>query len=59
VLRFVDGLKVEEVADALEVSVPTARRSFSYAKARIDGWAIQEPSLRLYARRGTPEVARE
>jgi RNA polymerase sigma factor (sigma-70 family) len=50
VLRFVDGLRVEEVARALEVSVPTARRSFSYAKSRIDGWACDEPSLSAYAR---------
>lgn len=50
-LRFVDGLKVEEVAVALDVSIPTARRSFSYARTRINGWASHEPSLRVFARR--------
>jgi RNA polymerase sigma-70 factor (ECF subfamily) len=59
VLRFIDGMKVEEIAEALEVSVPTARRSFSYAKTRINGWASHEPSLRVYARRASLTPANE
>jgi len=49
VLHFVDGLKAADVAQALGVSVPTAKRSFGYAKKRIDGWALREPELAEYA----------
>lgn len=49
VLHFVDGLKAADVAQALGVSVPTAKRSFGYAKKRIESWALREPELAEYA----------
>jgi RNA polymerase sigma-70 factor (ECF subfamily) len=35
VLRFVEGLEIEDVADALEVSVPTTRRALARAWERL------------------------
>ena len=57
-LHFVDGLKAADVAEVLGVSVPTAKRSFGYAKKRIDGWALREPALAEYAQAAQRSFAR-
>lgn len=51
-LRFVEGMDVAEVAQALGVSEPTARRSFSRALKRVSLWAGRDPFLVDYMRRG-------
>jgi len=50
VLRFVEGMDAAEVAGALGVSAPTARRSFSRAWKRINLWAGRDPFLSDYLR---------
>jgi RNA polymerase sigma-70 factor, ECF subfamily len=45
VLRFIEGMDAAEVAAALGVSAPTARRSFSRASKRITLWAGRDPFL--------------
>jgi RNA polymerase sigma factor (sigma-70 family) len=45
VLRFVEGMDAAEVAAALDVSVPTARRCFSRARERIIFFAQRDPFL--------------
>lgn len=45
VLRFVEGMEASEVAEALEVSVPTARRCFTRAWERITFFARRDPFL--------------
>jgi RNA polymerase sigma-70 factor (ECF subfamily) len=48
VLRFVERLEAEEVAEVLGVSLPTARRSFARAWERMVVWAGRNPFLREY-----------
>ncbi|MES1188633.1 MAG: sigma-70 family RNA polymerase sigma factor [Myxococcales bacterium] len=48
VLRFAAGLETEQVAEALGVSMPTARRSFTRAKSRVTTWAGRHPFLSEY-----------
>jgi RNA polymerase sigma-70 factor, ECF subfamily len=50
VLRFVEGMDTSEVADALGVSEPTARRSFSRAHKLVSQWARHDPFLVDYIR---------
>lgn len=45
VLRFVEGMEAAEVAAALEVSVPTARRCFTRAWERVIFFAQRDPFL--------------
>jgi RNA polymerase sigma-70 factor (ECF subfamily) len=45
VLRFAAGMEVEEVAQALGVSYPTARRCFTRAMRRVMAWAVRDPFL--------------
>jgi RNA polymerase sigma-70 factor (ECF subfamily) len=45
VLRFVEGMEASEVAAALEVSVPTARRCFTRAWERVTFFARRDPFL--------------
>jgi RNA polymerase sigma-70 factor, ECF subfamily len=49
-LRFVEGLDAAEVAEALGVSEPTARRSFSRAHRLVMTWAQRDPFLVDYLR---------
>lgn len=49
VLRFVVRMDAHEVAAAMGVSVPTARRAFSRAHGRIMVWASRHAFLREYA----------
>jgi RNA polymerase sigma-70 factor (ECF subfamily) len=49
-LRFVQGLDTAEVAEALGVSEPTARRSFSRAHRLVMTWAQHDPFLVDYLR---------
>lgn len=49
-LRFVEGLDTAEVAEALGVSEPTARRSFSRAHKLVMTWAQHDPFLVDYLR---------
>jgi RNA polymerase sigma factor (sigma-70 family) len=48
VLRFVEGMDTEEVARALEVSLPTARRCFMRALHRVVSWGERHPFLSDY-----------
>jgi RNA polymerase sigma-70 factor, ECF subfamily len=45
VLRFVEGMEAAEVAAALGVSVPTARRCFTRAWERVTFFAQRDPFL--------------
>lgn len=47
-LRFLAGMDATEVADALGVSTPTARRALSRANQRIKLWASRDPFLADY-----------
>lgn len=51
VCRFVEGMTVAQVAIALNISEPTARRSFSLAWARVQKWAARDPFLQDYVHR--------
>lgn len=48
VLRFVEGLGVADVADALGVSIPTVRRCFNRAWQRVSLLASRDPFLADY-----------
>jgi DNA-directed RNA polymerase specialized sigma24 family protein len=48
VFRFIEGMTVAQVAVAMNVSEPTARRSFSRAWARMQKWAERDPFLNDY-----------
>jgi RNA polymerase sigma factor (sigma-70 family) len=48
VLRFVQGMTSKEVADTLGVSLATARRRFSRAKARLNALAGRDVFLTSY-----------
>jgi len=45
VLHVIEGMDVEAIASALEVSVPTIRRCFARARERIDILAGRDPML--------------
>jgi RNA polymerase sigma-70 factor, ECF subfamily len=45
VLRFIEGMEAAEVAEALGVSVPTARRCFTRAWERVTFFAQRDPFL--------------
>jgi RNA polymerase sigma-70 factor (ECF subfamily) len=51
VLRFVEGMEAAEVAAALHVSVPTARRCFTRAWERVTFFARRDPFLVDYLSR--------
>lgn len=53
VCRFIEGMTVAQIARAMNISEPTARRSFSRAWARMQKWAARDPFLNdyLYGRR--------
>jgi RNA polymerase sigma-70 factor, ECF subfamily len=46
--RFIEGMTVAQVAKVMNVSEPTARRSFSRAWARMHQWAARDPFLNDY-----------
>jgi RNA polymerase sigma-70 factor, ECF subfamily len=50
VYRFVEGMTVAQIARTMNVSEPTARRSFSRAWARMQKWAARDPFLNDYLR---------
>lgn len=50
VLRYIEGMEAAEVAAALDVSVPTARRCFTRAWQRVTLWASRDPFLVDYLR---------
>lgn len=54
VLRFVEGMSGEEVAQALGVSMPTARRSFTRAWQRVTYLAQLDPFLEGYVESVSP-----
>jgi RNA polymerase sigma-70 factor (ECF subfamily) len=45
ILRFIEGMEAAEVAAALDVSVPTARRCFTRAWDRVTFYAQRDPFL--------------
>jgi RNA polymerase sigma-70 factor, ECF subfamily len=48
VLRFIEGMQADEIADAIGVSVPTVRRRFMRAWARVTLLASRDPFLSRY-----------
>ena len=50
VLRFGHGMTVPEVADALHVSEPTAKRRLSRARECLGAWVAHDPFLLSYLR---------
>ena len=54
--RRITKKPVAQVATALNVSEPTARRSFSRAFARMQKWAEKDPFLNDYLQRRTLEL---
>jgi RNA polymerase sigma-70 factor (ECF subfamily) len=50
VMRFVQGMEASEIAGALGISEPTARRSFSRAHKFVSKWARLDPFLSDYMR---------
>jgi RNA polymerase sigma-70 factor (ECF subfamily) len=48
VYRFVEGMTVTQIAAAMHISEPTARRSFSRAWTRMQKWAAADPFLNDY-----------
>lgn len=48
VYRFIDGMTLSQIAKAMHISEPTARRSFSRAWARMQKWAARDPFLNDY-----------
>jgi len=48
VLRFIEGMEVADVAEAMGVSVPTARRCFTRAWQRVSFFAKRDPFLADY-----------
>ncbi len=51
VLRFIERRTTSEVAEALSLSIATARRSFSRAWQRVTTWAARDPFLADYLAR--------
>jgi RNA polymerase sigma-70 factor (ECF subfamily) len=51
VLRYMEGFKLEEVADALEVSLATAKRRLQRASAFVSRQVARDPALAPYANR--------
>jgi len=48
VYRFIEGMTVAQIARAMNISEPTARRSFSRAWVRMQKWAARDPFLNDY-----------
>ncbi|HEY3494418.1 MAG TPA: sigma-70 region 4 domain-containing protein, partial [Polyangiaceae bacterium] len=48
VLRYIEGMEVADVAAALEISEPTARRRFTRAYKRVAMLAERDPCLGEY-----------
>jgi RNA polymerase sigma-70 factor (ECF subfamily) len=48
VFRFIEGMTVPQVAEALNISEPTARRSFDRAWSYLHKWAARDPFLNEY-----------
>lgn len=57
VLRFVEGMEAEEIAKALGVSLPTARRCVARAFGRVTTWGERHPFLREYVASSGAELA--
>lgn len=47
-LRHLDGMELEEIAAALEVSTPTVRRTLARASERLTRWSRDDEVLTLY-----------
>jgi len=56
VYRFVEGMTVTQIATAMHISEPTARRSFSRAWTRMQKWAAADPFLNDYLLRRRLDV---
>lgn len=48
VLRFIEGMELEEIAEALDVSVPTTRRAIARARDRVQLLASRDGLLTGY-----------
>jgi RNA polymerase sigma-70 factor, ECF subfamily len=47
-LRFMEHMSTHEIAAALDISVPTARRRYQRARARLKYFAERDPFLSVY-----------
>jgi RNA polymerase sigma-70 factor (ECF subfamily) len=59
VYRFVERMTVAQIATAMNISEPTARRSFSRAWARMQKWAARDPFLNDYLQGRRPGLLDE
>jgi RNA polymerase sigma-70 factor (ECF subfamily) len=53
-LRYVEGKELTEVAEAIDVSLATAKRHLARASARLHAIVQREPTLAGYLRAGPP-----
>jgi len=56
VLHVIEGLSAAEVAQALEISLPTVRRRLARARTRIDVLSAREPLLTRYRERAAGDA---
>jgi RNA polymerase sigma-70 factor, ECF subfamily len=56
VLRFMEGMELTEVASALDLSLASAKRRISHARARIEHHVQQDPALIDYLRAECKEL---
>ena len=56
VLRFIDRMEAKELADAMGVSEPTARRAYARAWKRVLTWAGRHPFLNEYVESWDPAM---
>jgi RNA polymerase sigma factor (sigma-70 family) len=59
VYRFIERMTVAQIASAMGISEPTARRSFSRAWARMQKWAARDPFLNDYLQGRRPGLLEE
>jgi RNA polymerase sigma-70 factor (ECF subfamily) len=57
-LRYVEGKELTEVAEAIDVSLATAKRHLARASARLHAIVQREPTLAGYLRAGPPRGSR-
>jgi len=44
-LRYLESMTLEEIAEALDVSLSTVKRNLTHASARVSRWIAADPDL--------------
>jgi RNA polymerase sigma-70 factor (ECF subfamily) len=44
-LRYLESMSLEEIAEALDVSLSTVKRNLTHASARVSRWIAADPDL--------------